>query len=380
MFDSDSQRIWESAATFKHTASILRMPQKFSRPETVSTGNEKNQPTRKDLIQALAIYTQPDYRKALFQISNTFIPYVGLWALMIYTVVQGFSIWITLVLSVAASAFLVRLFVLFHDCCHGAFFPWRLGNRLFGYIAGVLTFTPYEDWQRTHVIHHANSGDLDNRGVGDVWTLTVAEYLAAPRPKRFAYRVFRNPLVLFSITPLILFVIVHRFPSPGAKKRENYSVILTNVAIAALILVMSLTVGFQNYLLMQFPVILLAASVGTWLFYVQHQYEDVYWSRNDSWDLTRSGLEGSSYYQLPVVLQWLVGNIGLHHIHHVRANIPNYNLQRCFNEIPALQAVTPLTLRKSFQSLWLNLWDEESQKLVSFRSIKRLPRGKVVSI
>jgi omega-6 fatty acid desaturase (delta-12 desaturase) len=168
MFDSDSQRIWESAATFKYPASILRMPQKFSRPETVSTSTEKSQPTRKDLIQALSIYTQPDYRKALFQISNTFIPYVGLWALMIYTVVQGFSIWITLVISVAASAFLVRLFVLFHDCCHGAFFPWRLRNWLFGYIAGVLMSMPYEDWQRTHVIHHVNSGDLDNRGAGDV--------------------------------------------------------------------------------------------------------------------------------------------------------------------------------------------------------------------
>ena len=336
--------------------------------------SETSQPNRKDLIQALSAYAQPDYRKAILQISNTFIPYVGLWALMIYTVVQGFSIWITLLLSVAASAFLVRLFVLFHDCCHGAFFPWRFGNRLFGYVAGILTFTPFEDWQRTHVIHHSNSGDLDNRGDGDVWTLTVAEYLSSSRPKRLAYRIFRNPLVLFSITPLILFLIVHRFPSPGAKKRENFSVIFTNTAIAVLIIVMSLTVGFQNYLLIQMPIILVAASAGTWLFYVQHQYEDAYWSRNDNWDLTRSGLEGSSYYQLPAVLQWIVADIGLHHIHHVRANIPNYNLQRCYNEIPVLQAVTPLTVRKSFQSLWLNLWDEERQKLVSFWSIRTLPR------
>jgi acyl-lipid omega-6 desaturase (Delta-12 desaturase) len=361
---------------FQLPTMFFYMSQKFSRSETVSTGIESDPPSRKDLIQALSPYTQPDYRKALVQISNTFMPYMALWALMIYTVVQGFSVWITLLLSVAASAFLVRMFVLFHDCCHGAFFPWRLGNRLFGYIAGILTFTPYEDWKRNHVIHHSNSGDLDNRGVGDVWTLTVAEYLSASRPKRLAYRVFRNPLVLFSITPLILFVVVHRFPSSGAKKRENDSVIFTNAGIASLILVMSLTVGFQNYLLMQLPIILLAASVGTWLFYIQHQYEDVYWSRNDGWDLTRSGLEGSSYYQLPVVLQWIVGNIGLHHIHHVRANIPNYNLQRCFNEIPALRAVTPLTLRKSFQSLWLNLWDEETQKLVSFSSIRTLPRGR----
>jgi acyl-lipid omega-6 desaturase (Delta-12 desaturase) len=290
--------------------------------------------------------------------------------------VQGFSVWITLLLSVLASAFLVRLFVLFHDCCHGAFFPGRTANRLFGYISGILTFTPFEDWQRTHVIHHSNSGDLDNRGDGDVWTLTVAEYLAAPRLTRLAYRVFRNPLVLFSIAPFILFLVVHRFPSPGAKKREYFSVNFTNAAIASLILVMSLTVGFQNYLLIQLPTLLVAASIGTWLFYVQHQYEDVYWARGEEWDLTRSGLEGSSYYQLPAVLQWMVANIGLHHIHHVKANIPNYNLQRCYDEVPALQAVTPLTLRASFNSLWLNLWDEDNQKLVSFRSIKRLPRIK----
>lgn len=346
---------------------------KFTPREAAPTVPENNLPNRKELIQALSIYAEPNSRKALVQVINTFVPYISVWALMIYTVVQGFSVWLTLALSVIAAAFLVRLFVLFHDCCHGAFFPRRFGNRLFGYIAGILTFTPFEDWQRCHVIHHANSGDLDNRGDGDIWTLTVAEYLSAAWPKRFAYRIFRNPLVLFSITPLILFLIVHRFPSPGAKKREHYSVIFTNLGIATLILTMSLTVGFYNYLLMQFPVILLAASVGTWLFYVQHQYEDAYWVKSETWDLTRSGLEGSSYYKLPAVLQWIVGNIGLHHIHHVRANIPNYNLQRCYNEIPALQAVTPLTLRTSFKSLWLNLWDEESQKLVSFRSIKKLP-------
>jgi acyl-lipid omega-6 desaturase (Delta-12 desaturase) len=352
------------------------MSQKFSNPEIAPTSNtEQSQPNRKDLIQALLPYAQSDHRKAIYQISNTFIPYIGLWALMIYTVVQGFSVWITLLLSLVAAAFLVRLFVLFHDCCHGAFLPWRFANRLFGYIAGILTFTAFEDWQRTHIIHHANSGDLDQRGTGDVWTLTVAEYLSASRLKRLAYRVFRNPLMLFSITPLVLFLVIHRFPSHGAKKRENLSIHFTNFGIAALILIMSFTVGFQNYLLMQLPVIVVAASAGMWLFYVQHQYEGTYWERNNNWDLTKSGLEGSSYYQLPAVLQWIGGNIGLHHIHHVRANIPNYNLQRCQNEVPVLQAVSPLTLRKSFQSLWLNLWDEESQKLVSFRSISGLPRG-----
>ncbi|MEQ1559637.1 MAG: fatty acid desaturase [Methyloglobulus sp.] len=352
------------------------MSRKFNSTQVTSTADaEKIQPDRKQLIQALSAYTEPDHRKALYQIANTFIPYLGVWALMIYTVVQGFAVWVTLLLSIVAAAFLVRLFVLFHDCCHGAFLPWRFANRLFGYISGVLTFTAFEDWQKTHITHHANSGDLDQRGVGDVWTLTVAEYLAAPWSKRLAYRIFRNPLILFSITPLILFLVVHRFPSVGAKKREKLSIHFTNMGIAALVLIMSVTLGFQNYLLMQVPVLFFAASAGMWLFYVQHQYEDVYWQRSDNWDLTRSGLEGSSYYKLPAVLQWIGGNIGMHHIHHVRANIPNYNLQRCHNEIPVLQAVTPLTLKGSFKSLWLNLWDEDRQKLVSFRSIKGLPRS-----
>ncbi|MEY3289264.1 MAG: fatty acid desaturase [Pseudomonadota bacterium] len=295
---------------------------------------------------------------------------------MIFFVRQGFPYWITLLFTIPASGFLVRIFILFHDCCHGAFFPSRRANRLLGYIAGIIAFTPFEDWQRTHVIHHSASGDLDRRGVGDIWTLTVKEYLCASRLKRFTYRFFRNPLFLFIIMPLVLFLMVQRFSSPGARKRERNSVIFTNIALVAIVTVMSLTLGFQNYLLIQLPVIMMAASIGMWLFYVQHQYEGVCWMRHESWDLTRAGLEGSSYYKLPKVLQWIVGNIGLHHIHHVKANIPNYNLQRCYNEIVALHIATPLTLRKSLKSLWLNLWDEQKQKLVSFRSIRMLPRIK----
>ena len=351
------------------------MPQHNTRLEMLApSDSENNQSTREDLIQSVLKYAQPDYQKAFWQISNTFVPYIGLWALMIFSVLHGFPYWITLLLSVAASGFLVRIFILFHDCCHVAFFPSRRANRILGYIAGIMTFTPFEDWQRTHVIHHSASGDLDRRGVGDIWTLTVDEYLSSSRLKRFAYRFFRNPLLLFGIIPMVLFLILQRFPSSGAKKRERHSVIFTNVAIAAIITAMGLTLGFQNYLLIQLPIIMMAASAGMWLFYVQHQYEDAYWTRHESWDLTRAGLEGSSYYKLPKVLQWIVGNIGLHHIHHVKANIPNYNLQRCYNEVLVLQIATPLTLRKSLKSLWLNLWDEQKQKLVSFRSIRMLPR------
>lgn len=353
------------------------MSQQITCPEPLSAADfafATVQTAREELIQAVAKYARPDYQKAFWQLSNTLIPYLGFWALMIYLMLQGYPYWLTLLLAIPAAGLLVRIFIFFHDCTHGAFFPSRRANRVLGYITGIMVFTPFEDWQRTHVIHHSAAGDLDRRGIGDVWTLTVEEYLAASRLKRLAYRLFRNPLVLFSIVPLFLFLVVNRFSSAGAGKRERRSVMLTNAAIVGLIIVMGLTLGLQNYLLIQLPVLWIAATTGMWMFYVQHQYEDVYWARHESWDLTRSGMEGSSYYKLPKVLQWLVGNIGLHHIHHVRANIPNYNLQRCHNEVPALQTVPALTIRKSLKSLWLNLWDEQRQKLVSFRAIKRLPR------
>jgi acyl-lipid omega-6 desaturase (Delta-12 desaturase) len=351
------------------------MLQQISRNEVTFCPNSiKVLPVREQLIQAISPYAEPDACKATWQLMNTFVPYLGLWALMIFCVQHDVSYWVTLLAAIVASAFLVRMFILFHDCCHQAFFPSKLANRIVGYIAGVMTFTAFEDWQRSHVIHHSTSGNLDRRGMGDIWTLTVNEYLSAPRLKRMAYRIFRNPLLLFTIMPLVLFLVVHRFPSFGAKQRELFSILLTNAVIVALILVMSLTIGLQNYLLIQLPVIMLAASIGTWLFYIQHQYEDTYWSRQPDWDLTRSGLEGSSYYKLPNVLQWLVGHIGLHHIHHVKANVPNYNLQRCQDEVALLQAVMPITMRKSLNSLWLNLWDEHDQKLVSFRSIRMKPR------
>lgn len=327
---------------------------------------------RKDLIRAVSKYAQPDYQKAFWQISNTIIPYIGLWALMIFFMLQGYSYWFILLLAIPASALLVRIFIFFHDCCHGAFFPSRTGNRILGYLSGIMVFTAFEDWKRCHVIHHSTSGNLDRRGVGDIWTLTVDEYLEASGLKRLAYRLFRNPVVLFGVIPVVLFLVVQRFPSIGAGKRERNSIYLTNFVIAALILLMSFTVGFLNYLMIQLPILFMAAGAGMWMFYVQHQYEGVYWSREQDWDMTSAGLEGSSYYKLPAVLQWMVGNIGLHHIHHLRANIPNYNLQRCYNEVPALQKVPILTIGKSFKSLRLKLWHEQKQKLVGFGTIKFL--------
>jgi len=324
--------------------------------------------------RALSKYEQPNLRKAGWQLLNTLVPYVALWALMIFLVRQGYSYWITLAFAVVAAALLIRIYIFFHDCCHGSFFASHRANRILGYISGILTFTPYEDWRRAHAGHHATAGDLDRRGVGDVWTMTVAEYLAAPTRTRLAYRLLRNPFVMFGLAPAGLSLILHRFPHKGAGQRERRSVMITNLAVLALIGVAGSTIGMGTYLSIQLPILLMAGTVGVWLFYVQHQYEGVYWARHQDWDPMRAALEGSSYYRLPKVLQWITGNIGLHHIHHARPGIPNYNLQKCCDDIPVLRAVEPMTFRKSLKSLRMNLWDERAQKLVSFRSVKAQPR------
>jgi omega-6 fatty acid desaturase (delta-12 desaturase) len=319
--------------------------------------------------QDVARYAQPNRGKAIWQLVNTFVPYLGLWVLMIYTIQRGVSYWITLLLAFMAAAFLVRIFIFFHDCGHGSFFSSSRANTALGYVSGILTFTPYHDWRIAHARHHATAGNLDRRGSGDVWTMTVQEYQAAPRGKRLAYRLFRNPLVMFGLGPAFMFLIAQRFPHSGTKKRERNSVIITNLAILAIAVVASLTIGFWTYLLIQLPIILVAGVLGLWLFYVQHQYEGVYWARQEEWEPIKSALEGSSYYKLPKVLQWFTGNIGLHHIHHLRPRIPNYHLQACYDHVPAMQGVQPLTLLKSLKSLRMNLWDEQQQELVSFRSL-----------
>ena len=318
----------------------------------------------------LAPYARPDRHVAVWQVVNTFVPYFALWAAMITTIAMGLPLWVTLILAVPAALFFMRIFIFFHDCGHGSFFASPRANRLFGYLTGILTFTPYYDWSSSHAKHHATTGNLDKRGTGDMWTMTVAEYRAAPWYRRLAYRVFRNPAVLFTIAPLILFLILQRLPGRDDKPRDRRSVWITNAAIAAILVVAALTIGLRAYVLIQLSIMLVAGSIGVWLFYVQHQFQGVYWARGAEWDFVRSAMEGSSYYKLPRVLQWFSGNIGLHHIHHLQPRIPNYHLQRCYEEVPAMQAVKPVTLRTSLKSLFLNLWDEEKQQLVSFRALK----------
>jgi omega-6 fatty acid desaturase (delta-12 desaturase) len=235
-----------------------------------------------------------------------------------------------------------------------------------------LTFTPYHRWRYDHAVHHATAANLDKRGMGDVWTLTVEEYLAASPWQRFAYRVFRNPLVMFTVGPFVAFVISQRFVQGATGKRERYSVYWTNLALLGMAVALSLALGLRAYLLIQLPIMILAGSAGVWLFYVQHQFEDTYWERQAEWDFTSAALEGSSFYKLPRVLQWFSGNIGFHHVHHLSPRTPNYYLEKCHRENPLFQDVEPLTLRASLKSPTLHLWDEEHGRLVGFGYLKTL--------
>ncbi len=329
--------------------------------------------TRKSrLMQALAPYQIPSMARSIFQIANSLIPYVALWWLA-YRLLDV-SYWATLGVSVLAAGFLVRLFIISHDCGHGSFFKSKKANGIVGSITGFFSFVPYYRWKREHSIHHASSGDLDNRGVGDIEMMTVAEYMALPRGKRIAYRLYRNPLVMFGIGPLFIFLINHRFFPKNATHREKLSVIRTNIAMAAVVTIMALTIGIKAFVLVQLPIIAFAATAGVWLFYVQHQYEGVYWERHEKWDFLAQALEGSSFYRLPRVLQWFSGNIGFHHIHHLSARIPNYNLERCQRELAELQSVPVLTLSRSLKSLAFRLWDEERRRMVGFARVAELER------
>ena len=322
--------------------------------------------------QTTAEYGHSSLGKSLWQVFDTFVPYLALWAAMVYLVQRQFPYWMTLTLAMVAGGILVRIFILFHDCCHGSFFGSRRANRILGYISGILTFTSFEDWRRAHNTHHATAADLDRRGVGDVWTMTVDEYLAAPLSRRFGYRFYRHPFIALGLGAPLLFLFLHRFPTKGAGRRERRSVFYTNMALLFIIGVATWTIGLRTYLLVQLPIILIAGTLGLWLFYVQHQFEDVYWVRHGSWDPLKVALEGSSYFKLPKILQWFSGNVGLHHIHHVRPSIPNYNLQRCHDAIAVFQSVKVMTLRTSLRSLLLGLCDEKHKKLVSFRALKAL--------
>jgi len=319
--------------------------------------------------QILLRYREPSGVRSLLELGITLGPLAGLWVLMWASYYFGFW-WVTLLLAVPTAGFLVRLFMIQHDCGHGAFFRHRLANDWIGRALGVLTFTPYDFWRRTHAMHHATSGNLHRRGIGDIDTLTVREYLALSRLGRLRYRLYRHPAVMFGVGPAYLFIFQHRLPV--GLMRGGWvpwaSTMGTNLAIAAIVAALMWLIGVWAFLLVHGPIVLLAAAIGVWLFYVQHQFEGVYWERGQEWDYEKAALQGSSYYKLPPVLQWFSGNIGFHHIHHLSPRIPNYHLERCHRTEPLFQTVKPVTLLSSFKCLTFRLWDERRRRMVGYPS------------
>jgi len=318
----------------------------------------------------VAEYQKPNITRSIWQLTNTLVLYIVLWILMVLSL--NVSYWLTLLLAPIAAGMYVRLFIIFHDCGHGSFFKSSKANHLVGSIVGVLVFTPYFYWRQSHAIHHATAGNLDKRGIGDVWTMTVEEYLAASPWKQFIYRAYRNPILMFGIGPIFMFLIAQRIPTRNRsfRKRERNSIHWTNLGLLIFGTLVSLLIGFKNFLLIQIIVMWIASSVGVWLFYVQHQFDGVYWERAKNWDFVKAGLEGSSFYKLPKILQWFTGNIGFHHIHHLSPRIPNYLLEKCHRENKIFQ-VKPMDLLSSFKSLTFRLWDEKTRLLVHFRYLKK---------
>ncbi len=314
--------------------------------------------------ESILKYAQPDTGKSIWQIINSFIPYFALLTAMYFAL--DVSYWIALALAFPAAGFLVRIFIIFHDCGHGSFFKSTTANRIVGIIAGLLVYTPYHRWHFEHLRHHQTVGNLDKRGMGDVLTLTVDEYKASSPRKKLWYRLYRNPIILLIIIPFFLFTLIYRFPGEEQGWKVHWKTHLTTLVLILLVTGISLLIGFKTFLLIQVPVFLIASIAGVWLFYVQHQYKDVTWERNENWNYHDIAMQGSSYYKLPRVLQFFSGNIGFHHIHHLGPKIPNYNLEKCLRENPAFQ-IKPLTFFKSFQSVKYRLWDEQNKRLVSYR-------------
>jgi omega-6 fatty acid desaturase (delta-12 desaturase) len=326
----------------------------------------KKNPSSPTWQETVAKYSTPDHWRSWWQVINSLVPFFVIWGLMVYSL--QYAYWITLLLAVFATGFFIRIFIIFHDCGHGSFFKSRRANNILGIITGIITFTPYYRWRHHHAMHHATTGDLDRRGTGDVYTMTVEEYKALPFRRKFFYQLFRNPILMFTIGSSALFLIAHRFAFNVASKRERYSVYWTNLALLGIFVVAALTIGWKAFLMVQLPIMILGSTIGVWLFYVQHQFEYTYWERHENWSYESAALEGSSFYKLPKVIQWFTGNIGFHHVHHLSPRIPNYNLEKCHNDNPIFQEVKPLTFLESLQCLSLRLWDEENRILVGFES------------
>jgi omega-6 fatty acid desaturase (delta-12 desaturase) len=315
--------------------------------------------------KAVAPYQSSELRSSLWQMITSIGAYFVMWYICYRSL--EISYLLTLPLAVIGGLFGMRVFIIFHDCGHGSFFKNNKWNHIVGVITGIITFTPYWAWRHSHAVHHATAGDLDRRGIGDVWTLTYDEYKELPLAKRMFYRLYRNPFVIFGIGPVIDFVILQRLPwvNVSEKAREKNSVVYTNLALLAIAVILSWAIGWKEYLLVQIPIIAVASSFGVFLFYAQHQFENVYWERHEDWDFATAALYGSSYFKMPRILQWFTGNIGFHHIHHLSPRIPNYKLEACHEQNELFQ-VEPMTFRSSLQCFRIRLWDEDRHKMIGY--------------
>jgi acyl-lipid omega-6 desaturase (Delta-12 desaturase) len=327
-------------------------------------------PDARGWTQILGCYRQPNYLRSVAELVITGLPLAALWVAAWFAFTLGYA-WISLLIAIPAAGFLVRLFMIQHDCGHGSFFSHRHSNDWVGRVIGVLTLTPYDFWRRSHAIHHATAGNLDRRGIGDVDMLTVREYRALSYWGRLKYRLYRHPLIMFGLGPAYLFLLQQRLPVGLMRNgwQPWASTMATNLAIALIIAILVWLVGIKAFLLVHLPIMLLAGTAGVWLFYVQHQFERTMWARDGEWRLHDAALRGSSHYDLPAFLRWFTANIGVHHVHHLCSRIPYYRLPEVLREHPELREIGRLTLLESLRCVRLALWDEEQNRLVSFREV-----------
>lgn len=327
----------------------------------------------KELRKQVAPYEGSNTKDSIIQILNTNVPFLAFWFLAYQSL--SVSYLLTLAFAVLAAGFMIRIFIIFHDCTHHSFFRNRTANKIVGTLTGVLTLFPYSQWGHEHSVHHATSSNLDKRGTGDIWVMTVDEYLAASSWQKLAYRMYRNPIVMFVLGPIYIVLFTNRFNRKGARLNERLNTYLTNVLIFGISGLLIWAIGWEAFVMVEGPIFFIAGMLGIWLFYVQHTFEDSYFEEDKEWEYVRAAVEGSSFYKLPKVLQWITGNIGYHHVHHLSPRVPNYKLEAVHNNTQPLQNVPTITLSTSLTSLRFRLWDEKSKQFIGFKEIKSLAKS-----